>query len=107
MPYGLSPSNNAGVVEDAQFKAIPGFFTKINADTDLSTVMHLGDIHSGSEPCTEAFNRSVAAQMATLKFPIIYTPGDNEWSDGAHNIFPHRWQSDQRLAHGTLASIGF
>jgi Calcineurin-like phosphoesterase len=81
MPYGLSPSNNAGVLDDTQFKAIPAFFTNINKDADVSTVMHLGDIHSGSEPCTETFNRSVAAQLATLKFPIVYTPGDNEWSD--------------------------
>jgi hypothetical protein len=81
MPYGLSPSNNAGVLDDAQFKAIPAFFTSINNDAEVSTVLHLGDIHSGSEPCTEAFNRSVAAQLATLKFPIVYTPGDNEWSD--------------------------
>ncbi len=81
MPYGLSPSNNSGVLDDAQLKSIPAFFSSMNSDLELSTVMHLGDIHSGSEPCTEAFNRSIAAQLATLKLPIIYTPGDNEWSD--------------------------
>jgi hypothetical protein len=75
VPYGTSPT------DDAQFKANPAFITAMNADADLSAVLHVGDIHSGKEYCTEAYDRAVAAQWSAFKIPMVYTPGDNEWAD--------------------------
>jgi hypothetical protein len=75
-PYGLSPTDTA------QFLLQPAFLKSINDDKDLSFVIHGGDIHSGKEYCTEAFDRSVYSQLTTaITLPIVYTPGDNEWSD--------------------------
>ena len=81
LPYGLSAINNNGVADTTEFAAAPSFFSSINKDSDISTVLHVGDIHSGSEPCTEAYDRSIATQWSALKFPVVYTPGDNEWTD--------------------------
>lgn len=73
----------------------------VNADRRVDLVMHLGDIHSGSMPCTSAriaydyqtgtgspiptsnpgWNQSVFAAFQKFKAPVVYTPGDNEWSD--------------------------
>jgi hypothetical protein len=73
----------------------------VNADRHVDLVMHLGDIHSGSMPCTSAhiaydyqtntgspiptsnpgWNQSVYAAFQKFRAPLIYTPGDNEWSD--------------------------
>jgi len=75
VPYGTSPT------DDAQLKANPAFITAMNADADLSAVLHVGDIHSGKEYCTEAYDRAVAAQWSAFKVPVVYTPGDNEWAD--------------------------
>ena len=65
----------------------------VNTDKQVSLVMHVGDIHSGSMACTSAdilppittsnpgWNQKVYYQFQQFKAPVVYTPGDNEWSD--------------------------
>jgi hypothetical protein len=65
----------------------------INSDPDVSLVIHVGDIHSGSMACTSAgilppiptsnpgWNQSIYFQFQQFRFPLVYTPGDNEWTD--------------------------
>jgi hypothetical protein len=72
----------------------------INSDTKLDAVVHVGDIHAGSLKgandafqCTSAgilppialsnpgWNQGVFAQFQKFRAPVIYTPGDNEWTD--------------------------
>jgi hypothetical protein len=74
-PYGTTPSDTA------EFQATPAFIGSINADPDVSLVAHVGDIHSGKQYCTEAYDRSIADLWRSYQDPLIYTPGDNEWSD--------------------------
>ncbi|HEY8100215.1 MAG TPA: metallophosphoesterase [Burkholderiaceae bacterium] len=74
-PYGTSPTDTS------EFMATPSFIDSINADPDVSLVLHVGDIHSGSQFCTEAYNRSVYDLWARFQHPLVYTPGDNEWAD--------------------------
>ena len=60
----------------------------------VSLVIHVGDIHSGSMPCTSAGIsasdyrpripagiRQIYFQFQQFKSPVVYTPGDNEWTD--------------------------
>src|SRR4029077_20452593 len=47
----------------------------------VDLVMHVGDIHSGKQFCTEAYDRSIYKLWTAFKNPLIYTPGDNEWTD--------------------------
>lgn len=44
-------------------------------------IVHVGDIKGGSQPCTEARNRRVAQLFEQQPVPMLYTPGDNEWTD--------------------------
>jgi hypothetical protein len=74
-PYGTTPTDNS------QTLATPGFIANVNADPDVSLVMHVGDIHSGKQFCTEAYNRTVFDLWRRFGDPLVYTPGDNEWSD--------------------------
>jgi hypothetical protein len=65
----------------------------INDDRDVDLVIHVGDIHSGSMPCTSAYtlppiaasnpgwNQSVFNVFQRFEAPLVYTPGDNEWAD--------------------------
>lgn len=78
-PYGTAPTDTA------EFEATQGFINSINADPDVSLVLHVGDIHSGKQYCTEAYDRSVYDLWTTFVHPLIYTPGDNEWTD-CHKI---------------------
>lgn len=44
-------------------------------------VVHVGDIKGGIAPCTEAAISLVAGRFRAAVPPILYTPGDNEWTD--------------------------
>jgi len=46
---------------------------------DLSWVLHIGDIFW--RPCSDNHYRSTLARLNSLRHPVIYTPGDNEWTD--------------------------
>ena len=71
----------------------PLLINSVNADPDVSLVIHVGDIHSGSQPCTSAgilppilaskpgWNEGIYFQFQQFRFPFVYTPGDNEWTD--------------------------
>lgn len=43
--------------------------------------IHVGDIKSGSEPCSNDLLESRIAGFAQSRVPLVYTPGDNEWTD--------------------------
>jgi len=74
-PYGTTPTDTA------EFVASPAFVDSINADPDVSLVMHVGDIHSGKQYCTIAYDQSIYDLWTSFQDPLVYTPGDNEWSD--------------------------
>jgi hypothetical protein len=74
--YTKTPPNETG-----QFDATPAFIGAVNADKKVKLVLFAGDIHSGKQPCTFAYDRSIADLWSTFKDPLVYTPGDNEWTD--------------------------
>jgi hypothetical protein len=74
-PYGIAYGDTA------QYNANPAFISAVNADTSLSLALHVGDIHSGKEYCTETYNLGVFNQWKSFKMPLVYVPGDNEWAD--------------------------
>ena len=64
-----------------QIADFPQLLANIDADDRISTVIHLGDIKSGSTRCDDAYFADVFAGFSTLTIPLVYTPGDNEWTD--------------------------
>ena len=44
-------------------------------------VIHVGDIKGGGQPCTDARVRKVALLFRQQPVPVVYSPGDNEWTD--------------------------
>jgi len=74
-PYGTTPTDTA------EFQATPAFIAAVNADPAVDLVVHVGDIHSGKQYCTERYDRAVADLWRGFKDPLVYTPGDNEWTD--------------------------
>jgi hypothetical protein len=65
----------------------------VNSDPRVRLALHIGDIHSGSQPCTGAglsplpagsvpgYNQSIFEVFEQFRDPFVYTPGDNEWTD--------------------------
>jgi hypothetical protein len=46
---------------------------------DVSAVVHVGDIFW--RPCSDDHYRLALGRLNSLRHPVIYTPGDNEWAD--------------------------
>ncbi|SDW47658.1 metallophosphoesterase [Thiocapsa roseopersicina] len=44
-------------------------------------LIHVGDIKSGSSPCTDANLEAIADLFRARAVPVVFTPGDNEWTD--------------------------
>ena len=74
-PYGTSPTDRS------ETDQTPAFIASINADPKVDLVLHVGDIHSGSQFCTASYDQEIFDLWTAFKNPLIYTPGDNEWTD--------------------------
>src|SRR6476659_3586469 len=76
--YGDSPYLDPAFsnLPAAEFNATPAFINTINADPSIQAV-----VHSGSEACTVGYDQAVFHFWTAFQEPLIYTPGDNEWSD--------------------------
>ena len=61
--------------------SLPTLIAAINQDVDVSRVIHIGDIKAGAALCTDEYFQDIADQFATFTDPLVYTPGDNEWTD--------------------------
>ncbi len=71
LPYGA-----------AKLAALPHLIDRVNADPTVDLVAHLGDIKAGSNsPCTDAYFQQIRAGFDRFEDPVVYTPGDNEWTD--------------------------
>jgi hypothetical protein len=66
---------------DAQIAAFPGWIDRINDQAGLDLAFHVGDIKTGSSPCTDDYNGWIREQFDRFEMPLLYTPGDNEWTD--------------------------
>ena len=55
--------------------------TELSKDTALSFVVHVGDLASPRYGCTDEVQGRRLAQFNALPHPMIYTPGDNDWTD--------------------------
>lgn len=53
---------------------------RINREPTRFTI-HVGDIKSGSSLCSDDMFARVYSQFMAFDKPLIYTPGDNEWTD--------------------------
>jgi hypothetical protein len=65
----------------AQIARFPQVVDQINADPAVQFVDHLGDIKSGSSTCDDVYFASIRQQFDRFQDPLVYTPGDNEWTD--------------------------
>ena len=80
VPYGAT-----------QIAKFPSWIEQINDDRGVSSVVHVGDIKNGSSVCSDEYFAMIKQNFDAFRMPLIYTPGDNEWTDchrqnnGAYN----------------------
>lgn len=80
-PYVPDSPNGPNPGDPRQLEATPAFVKAVNRDSRVRLVIHTGDIHSGSGYCTKEYNQRVLDLWSEFDDPLVYTPGDNEWTD--------------------------
>jgi hypothetical protein len=86
VPYGTEQEAEFGDLIDA-----------VNADPKVRLAIHVGDIKSGSTECTDARFQAIREAFDTFEDPLVYTPGDNEWTD-CHRANNGTYNPLERLA---------
>lgn len=72
---GDTPYGNAAI------ELFPSLVNAIDADAKVREVVHVGDLKSGSELCSDERFQISADLFNSFKDPFIYAIGDNEWTD--------------------------
>jgi hypothetical protein len=65
----------------------------------LAFVVHVGDLSSAAYACTDELVARRFGQFNASAHPLIYTPGDNEWTDCHEQQGVKRGNPLERLAH--------
>ena len=68
-PYGTVQGDHA------QFDATPAFIDSMNADPDVSTVIDVGDLHSGKQWCTQPYDQSIYDMWTRFADPLVSRVG--------------------------------
>lgn len=89
------------IVGDAPYSAREeGLFVlmldEINQE-NLAFVVHVGDIKSGSSPCSDELYEERKRLFQASRFPFILVPGDNDWTD-CHRKGAGGYEPLERLA---------
>ena len=66
--------------DDAVTNLFPNMIGELNR-ARIEFVVHDGDIKSGASPCTDETLLARLQQFDTMRHPLVYVPGDNEWTD--------------------------
>ena len=74
---GDMPYNTKEVNRDRHFERLIAAINKLQPTFSI----HIGDIKSGSTLCDDATFEKIKAYFMTFQQPLVYTPGDNEWTD--------------------------
>ncbi len=82
---------------DEQTAAFPRLVADINDAPAPDLVLHAGDVKSGSTPCAGGWLDHMRAADSSFDDPLVYVPGDNEWTD-CHQPEAGRYAPLDRLA---------
>lgn len=83
-----------GAAESAFFERV---IDEINADASIRLVLHAGDVKGGRERCDDELLRARYRQLQRLRAPLVFTPGDNDWTD-CHRPAAGAYHPLERLA---------
>jgi hypothetical protein len=89
---------------------LPAVLQSLN-QSDIAFSIYDGDIKDGSSKCTDEVYADALRMFGSLARPVVYVPGDNEWTD-CHRNNNGGYDALERLAHlrtvmyPTLDSLG-
>jgi hypothetical protein len=69
---------------------------KINQQKNSQFTIHVGDIKNGGSECSDKTFSDIKKMFDSFQKPLIYTPGDNEWTD-CHRQSNGSYEPTERL----------
>jgi hypothetical protein len=90
--WGDMPYKKAG--DDSK---LPAVLNSINA-SNIAFSLYDGDIKDGSSKCTDDIYADALKMFGSMKKPVVYVPGDNEWTD-CHRTNNGGFDALERLAY--------
>lgn len=88
---------------DRERRELPALLGEI-ADAQPAFIVHVGDIKKSSARCSDEIFADRHALFSASRVPLIYVPGDNEWTDCKHLVAGHY---DERKRLGKLRELFF
>lgn len=79
-PFTFAAIGDTPYFLPADYDRFERLIGEINRRAPAFTV-HIGDIKSGSTRCSDDMFEKVAEYFGRFEAPLVYTPGDNEWTD--------------------------
>jgi hypothetical protein len=77
-------------------EAFKGLIKTINQHPRSQFTIHVGDIKNGGSKCSDEVFLEVKSFFDSFEKPLVYTPGDNEWTD-CHRASNGSYQPLERL----------
>jgi hypothetical protein len=79
-------------------KDYPAYYTLISTinHANPAFTIHLGDTKGGGTNCGDKAQKKILEDFGRFEGPLIYTPGDNEWTD-CHRIVAGGYKPVERL----------
>ena len=96
-PFTMGLWGDMPYIKAGDAPKIPALIADINA-SDIAFSMYDGDIKDGSSKCTDDIYTDALKMFGQLKKPVVYIPGDNEWTD-CHRLNNGGYDNLERLAH--------
>ncbi len=85
--------------ENESLTAPNGKFVKAIQAINPPVLVHYGDMKAGGEDCTDSLLETRQAQIAALHpYKVVFTPGDNDWTDCDRESMTIRFDELERLA---------
>jgi len=94
-PFSFIALGDVPYTDPFDYLRFSALITRINERAPAFSV-HVGDIKAGSRSCTDERLMKIRDYFDRFESALIYTPGDNEWTD-CHRIPAGGWDPLDRL----------
>ncbi|MEK8031995.1 hypothetical protein AACH06_14300 [Ideonella sp. DXS29W] len=94
-PFSFVALGDTAYNGEADYPVYSALINRINQERPAFSI-HIGDVW-GATSCLDEDHRQILGWFARYEHPLIYTPGDNEWTDC---IDPEVIAADERIDEG-------
>lgn len=95
IPFNFIVFGDMPYVLPADYARFENLIKDVNRQSQVFNV-HVGDIKSSETDCSDASYQKIHSYFQQFNKPLIYVPGDNEWTD-CNKYSPGKYDEEERL----------